>query len=167
MRELFRAAFVIARRDFAATVLSRAFIFFLITPLFPVLLGGVFGGIGARVAAENEQPIVPVVATKDEFAQLSRARERLAAATRDQGIVILAHLDIDDPHPERVRGSSTNTRPAGLQNEVHSTDRFLCRQASSRPQLPRQYSRCVLSRVLVHALSYEPAKHPMRRPETE
>ena len=50
MMRFLRSAFVIARRDFSATVLSKAFIFFLLAPLFPLLLGGVFGGIGARVA---------------------------------------------------------------------------------------------------------------------
>ena len=43
MMRLLRSAFVIARRDFAATVLSKTFIFFLLGPLFPLLLGGVFG----------------------------------------------------------------------------------------------------------------------------
>ena len=49
MMRMLRGAFVIARRDFSATVLSKAFIFFLLGPIFPLLLGGVFGGIGARV----------------------------------------------------------------------------------------------------------------------
>ena len=44
MMRFLRSAFVIARRDFAATVLSKTFIFFLLGPLFPLLLGGVFGG---------------------------------------------------------------------------------------------------------------------------
>ena len=40
------AAFVIARRDFTAILFSRSFIFFLLGPLFPVLVGAVAGGIG-------------------------------------------------------------------------------------------------------------------------
>ena len=56
MMRFIRSAFVIARRDFSATVLSKAFIFFLLAPLFPVIMGGVFGGIGARVASQAEQP---------------------------------------------------------------------------------------------------------------
>ena len=42
MMRFVRSAFVIARRDFSATVLSKAFIFFLLAPLFPLLFGGVF-----------------------------------------------------------------------------------------------------------------------------
>ena len=41
-----QAAWVIARRDFVAVLFSRAFLFFLIGPLFPVLVGGLAGSIG-------------------------------------------------------------------------------------------------------------------------
>ena len=43
MMRFIRSAWVIARRDFTATVLSKTFIFFLLGPLFPLLFGGVFG----------------------------------------------------------------------------------------------------------------------------
>ena len=43
---IWQAAFVIARRDFFAILLSRAFIFFLLGPLFPVVVGALAGGIG-------------------------------------------------------------------------------------------------------------------------
>ena len=48
MMRFIRSAWVIARRDFTATVLSKTFLFFLLGPLFPLLFGGVFGGIGAQ-----------------------------------------------------------------------------------------------------------------------
>jgi ABC-2 type transport system permease protein len=92
MRELFRAAFVIARRDFAATVLSRAFIFFLITPLFPVLLGGVFGGIGARVAEQAQRPVVAVAMSPAEYQQLDRVRTQLASAIGEDDVVALLYV---------------------------------------------------------------------------
>lgn len=44
------AAWVIARRDFVAVLFSRAFLFFLIGPLFPVLVGGLAGSIGRSVS---------------------------------------------------------------------------------------------------------------------
>ena len=65
MMRLLRGAYVIGRRDFAATVLSKAFIFFLLGPIFPLLLGGVFGGIGARVASQTEQPVVAIVSSAE------------------------------------------------------------------------------------------------------
>ncbi len=39
MREIIRGAFVIARRDVSAMVLSSSFLLFLLGPLFPVLVG--------------------------------------------------------------------------------------------------------------------------------
>jgi len=87
MMRFLRSSFVIARRDFAATVLSKAFIFFLLGPLFPLLLGGVFGGIGARVASQAERPVVAVVMNPDDGAKLDAARTRLAEAIGDEAAV--------------------------------------------------------------------------------
>lgn len=84
-----RSALVIARRDFSATVLSKAFIFFLLAPLFPLVMGGVFGGIGARIATQTEQPVVAVVAPKAEFDRLMDARDRLAGAIPEGSLVKL------------------------------------------------------------------------------
>jgi ABC-2 type transport system permease protein len=89
MIRLLRSAYVIARRDFAATVLSKAFIFFLLGPLFPLLLGGVFGGIGARVATQTAQPVVAVVMSQAEFEALWQARHNLAEATGEGNLVKL------------------------------------------------------------------------------
>jgi ABC-2 type transport system permease protein len=91
MMRFLRSAFVIARRDFSATVLSKAFIFFLLGPLFPLLLGGVFGGIGARVASQTEQPIVAVVASDPDWDRLSAARDQLGQALDPGSLVKLIH----------------------------------------------------------------------------
>jgi ABC-2 type transport system permease protein len=42
------AALVIARRDFGAILFSRSFIFFLLGPLFPVIVGALAGGVGQK-----------------------------------------------------------------------------------------------------------------------
>ena len=91
MMRFLRSAFVIARRDFSATVLSKAFIFFLLGPLFPLLLGGVFGGIGARVATQTARPVVAVVSSERDFDRLSDARDQLAQALADGSVVTLVH----------------------------------------------------------------------------
>jgi ABC-2 type transport system permease protein len=96
MIRLLRSSFVIARRDFAATVLSKAFIFFLLGPLFPLLLGGVFGSIGARVATQTARPVVAVVMMPSEAAQIGTARDRLAVAFGQQAVVQLVYFE-----PER------------------------------------------------------------------
>jgi ABC-2 type transport system permease protein len=89
MKRFLRSAFVIARRDFSATVLSKTFIFFLLAPLFPLLFGGVFSGISAKVAADTERPVVAVIAPHAEFDRLASARDRMAAAVGEDALVKL------------------------------------------------------------------------------
>jgi ABC-2 type transport system permease protein len=95
MTRLFRSAFVIGRRDFQATVMSKAFIFFLLGPVFPLLLGGVFGGIGAKVANQTEQPVVAVVWPQADYDRLSGARDELANAMHSAMVVKLVHYAPD------------------------------------------------------------------------
>ena len=97
MRKLLRGAFVIARRDFSATVLSKTFLFFLLGPLLPLLFGAIFGGIGATVAQSRERPVVAVIASEAQFMRLSAARERLTEAIDADRVVRLARFD---PEPD-------------------------------------------------------------------
>ncbi len=55
---LFEAARVVARRDFHAILFSRAFFFFLLGPLFPLIVGGLAGGIGGQVQREAVTRVV-------------------------------------------------------------------------------------------------------------
>jgi ABC-2 type transport system permease protein len=87
MMRFVRSAFVIARRDFSATVLSKAFIFFLLGPLFPLLLGGVFGTIGATVASQAEQPVIAVIGSKADFDRLTAARDQMVEAVGEGSVV--------------------------------------------------------------------------------
>jgi ABC-2 type transport system permease protein len=105
MMQQLRSAYVIARRDFTATVLSKAFIFFLLGPLFPLLLGGLFGSIGARVATQSERPTVAFVGTQSDFARYSMARNQLAEAMGEHQVVRLIYASLppeDRSHPERI-----------------------------------------------------------------
>jgi ABC-2 type transport system permease protein len=92
MSRLLRPAFVIARRDFTATVMSKTFIFFLLGPLFPLLLGGLFGGIGAKVASRTEQPVIAVVASPSDYAPIAAARDELAGALGKTQVVQLRRV---------------------------------------------------------------------------
>jgi ABC-2 type transport system permease protein len=89
MMRFVRSAFVIARRDFSATVLSKTFIFFLLAPLFPLLFGGVFSSISARVAAQNQRPVIAVIARKSDFESLMGARDQMARTLGDDRLVNL------------------------------------------------------------------------------
>jgi len=99
MMRFLRSAFVVGRRDFSATVLSKTFIFFLLAPLFPAAMGTLFGGIGARVAAQTERPAVAIVAEQTEFKRIDEARNQLVEALGDGAIIKLVGYS---PEPDRA-----------------------------------------------------------------
>lgn len=72
------AAWVIARRDFVAVLFSRAFLFFLLGPLFPVIVGGLAGSIGGEVQREAVSLEVGLAMTPQENAAMIAAGERLS-----------------------------------------------------------------------------------------
>ncbi len=74
---LFRAAAVIARRDYVATVWSRSFLLFLIGPMIAALFGGVLGKVGAQTDGVALQPIMVVVVDAKNEAPLKAAHARL------------------------------------------------------------------------------------------
>ena len=92
MRKLIRSAFVIGRRDFTATVMSRAFLLFLLGPLFPVAMGALFGSVSAHVSKTAEHPLVAVVASSQDFAAIDEAQTRLAKALPQTPFVRIAHV---------------------------------------------------------------------------
>ena len=102
--ETIRAAFVIARRDFTATVLSKTFLLFLLGPLFPIGLGFIFGGIGAQVEKTANPPAIAVVSSKADFALLEAARRRFLPLGSDRPLVQLHRVDPGpDPAAQRQR----------------------------------------------------------------
>jgi ABC-2 type transport system permease protein len=97
MRKLMRGAFVIGRRDFSATVLSKTFLFFLLGPLFPLIFGGVFGGIVGGTVGQRDKVEVAVIAPDAAFGPLQAARDRLAGAIDNDRVV---HLVRVSPEPD-------------------------------------------------------------------
>jgi ABC-2 type transport system permease protein len=77
MMGFFHSAYVIARRDFVATVYSRTFLFFLLGPLLIIGLSFLFGSMSGRMARQDVHATVAVVAAEADFAALAAARERL------------------------------------------------------------------------------------------
>jgi ABC-2 type transport system permease protein len=73
----FAAALVIARRDFSAILLSRSFIFFLLGPLFPVIVAMAAGSVGHKVQQAAERPILGVAMSKADSAALITASTAL------------------------------------------------------------------------------------------
>lgn len=72
------AAWVIARRDFVAVLLSRAFLFFLIGPLFPILVGGLAGAVGGQVQRDAVSTEIGLAMNASDNAAMINAAERLA-----------------------------------------------------------------------------------------
>lgn len=73
----FEAAWVVARRDFIAVLFSRAFLFFLIGPLFPVLVGGLAGSIGNQVSREAVSVELGLAMSAADNAAMMEARDTL------------------------------------------------------------------------------------------
>ena len=92
MSRLFSSAFVIARRDFVATVWTRSFIIFLLAPLLVFGFSMLAGQMAGRADRDASQPIVAVAADAATFAALERARTRLAAGTSDYVFPLLRQV---------------------------------------------------------------------------
>ncbi|MDJ0642005.1 MAG: ABC transporter permease [Erythrobacter sp.] len=72
------AAWVIARRDFIAVLFSRAFLFFLLGPLFPVIVGGLAGSIGKQNSVQAISTEIGLAMSAEDNAAMLAAREQLA-----------------------------------------------------------------------------------------
>ena len=73
----FAAAMVIARRDFTAILLSRSFVFFLLGPLFTLMVGALAGGIGARVQQSTIRPELGIAMQSADVDAMLAARAAL------------------------------------------------------------------------------------------
>lgn len=121
MTGIFEAAWVIARRDFVATVYSRSFILFLIIPL-ALFAAMIAASVWLDDAQDNvSQPRIAVVADTDTGAALTAARRRLADALT--------------PISERQGGRQSRSFPiletvAPAENVPNQAQRLLADEAS-------------------------------------
>lgn len=97
------AAYVVARRDFTAVLFSRAFLLFLLGPLFPLVVGAMAGGVSQNVVTKAGQAHIGVAMAAPEADAMLAAHEQLAprlgAGLPD--MVILRRLEPGekfDPH---------------------------------------------------------------------
>ena len=77
MREIIRASFVIGRRDLTAIIFSKAFILFLLGPLFPVIVAVAAGSLGGQIAKDADKPVVGLLMAPEEAAKLVSVRSEL------------------------------------------------------------------------------------------
>jgi len=92
MMSLFEASWVIARRDFVASVFSRSFILFLLAPLVIVAFALFFGNMADGAERSANRPVVALVADSDTVNAIGEARARLVAGTSDEAFPILRQV---------------------------------------------------------------------------
>lgn len=109
---IWQAAYVIARRDFTAILFSRAFIFFLLGPLFPVMVMALAGGVGAQVQSE-------AISADVGIAMESRDVDAMLAA-RDEVHELVGPALPNMVELERVAPGETFDASAYLENEEGS-----------------------------------------------
>jgi ABC-2 type transport system permease protein len=99
MRRLLHSAFVIARRDYVATVFSRTFLLFLIGPLLPIIFGVGITTVSIVDDKPRRAPPLIAIATPEDGVALLAARERLARQMQNNRMpplsVIAAPADPD------------------------------------------------------------------------
>ncbi|HYJ83437.1 MAG TPA: ABC transporter permease [Allosphingosinicella sp.] len=103
MMGFFHSAFVIARRDFVATVWSRTFLFFLMGPLLIIGLSFLFGSMSGRMARQDVHATVAVVATQADFEPLAAARERLNPGFGERALPTLVREQPDGDPARQVQ----------------------------------------------------------------
>lgn len=72
-----QAAWVIARRDFLAILFSRAFLLFLLGPLFPVAVGSLAGNIGGKVEQVAQTNLVALAMAPEDNAKIVAAADAI------------------------------------------------------------------------------------------
>lgn len=87
-----QAALVVARRDFAAVLLSRSFVFFLLGPLFMLGVTLMASGVGQSVERSVSQPVLGVALSAADTEALRRADGRLGPQL-DDALPVLMPLE--------------------------------------------------------------------------
>ena len=75
---IWSAAFVIARRDFQAILFSRAFLFFLLGPVFLLSVGALSSGVGSQIRQETVDPEVGIAMSVPDTTAMLAAHGVLA-----------------------------------------------------------------------------------------
>ncbi|MDE2435315.1 MAG: ABC transporter permease [Sphingomonadales bacterium] len=151
------AAYVVARRDFLASLFSRSFIFFLIGPLFPLLIGGLAGGIGAQVQQNVEPPKLGVAMSEFDTLSIIRARHELAGKL-NQGV----------PELIEVKGTKPGVPvdPAAAMRQSHANLAAILSGTPEAPVLTGPPGRIeqwqgVVSMIAYEATSQAPDRYPV------
>ncbi|MEE9432645.1 MAG: ABC transporter permease [Sphingorhabdus sp.] len=108
MREIIRAAFVIGRRDLTAIIFSKAFILFLLGPLFPVIVAIAAGSLGGQIARDADKPVVGLLMASGDTAKLMSVRSELSSQVGSSWFPELKSLG--SPKPDEGLDGSKSPR---------------------------------------------------------
>ena len=95
MMSLVKSAYVIARRDFVATVMSKTFLLFLLGPLIPLAFGIFFASMGDRIGRDDNHPRVAVIASVAEYGAIEAAHSRLSERLPEKTLPDLVRAEPD------------------------------------------------------------------------
>ena len=92
MTSLLESVWVIARRDFIASVYTRSFVIFMLAPLLVVAFSILIGYASARSDIDNG-PVVAVVTDSATATALDEARAHLVSLTNERSFPVLRRID--------------------------------------------------------------------------
>ena len=115
-----RAVAIVARRDFSAILFSKAFIFFLLGPLFPVAVMGLAGGIGAQVQSEAQAADIGIAMAPADVDAMLAARSRVSSLMGG-GVPPMVELQRLAPDEQFDPVSVLETQPGSLAAIVTGT----------------------------------------------
>lgn len=101
----FRAAMVIARRDFAAVLFSRSFFFFLLGPLFPVLVAVAASSLGHKIEQNISQSRLGVAmeaADAEAMVAANQALEKRMGGAAPELVILQKLSGGQKADPERL-----------------------------------------------------------------
>jgi ABC-2 type transport system permease protein len=103
MMSKLQAAWVIGRRDFTATVMSRSFAFFLIFPLIIAAVSVGFGIAAAGMDRQENRDRIAVIAQPADFKALTAAHDRLEPAFGEYRLAALVRVDPDYDQADQAK----------------------------------------------------------------
>jgi ABC-2 type transport system permease protein len=110
MMSVMQASWVIARRDFMATVYSRSFIFFMLTPLLVVGFSILTAFVSAR-SNVDQGPIVALAVDRETGAAMTTARDHLASRTNQRSFPRLTIVQPADDVGAQARALIAEDEP--------------------------------------------------------
>lgn len=113
-----QAALVVARRDFVAILFSRSFLFFLLGPIFPLIIGLASGGLGAAAAEQSNMARIALQMPSEDMAAIRAAHEQIENEIGPRQIPHFYYFDRAEGHkaldPEEMLADNTGRYGAVL-----------------------------------------------------